>query len=118
MTNRSPKKTTPASRRSKPEIGKRVVHFISLVEHLPYVASLLREKKAARVIMGVGILVMAVGAAFFSVGWKWKIPWLVETAFVITLIGWMMVILGFAFGVVGLAAKYIPMKPGKFKLHP
>ncbi len=118
MNKRSKKKIPPASRRSKPGIGKRVADIISLVEHLPYVASLLREKKAARVIMGTGILVMAIGAAIFSIGWKWHITWLVETAFVITLIGWMMVILGFAFGVVGLLAKFIPMKPGKFKLHP
>ena len=94
-------------------MGKTVVNFIAMAENLPYGASLIQEKKVARVAMGLGIIVMAFGAAFFSVGWKLHITWLVETAFVITLIGWMMVILGFAFGVVGWVAKYIPFKPGK-----
>jgi hypothetical protein len=103
------KRKTMTSPRAKRGVGKRFYDFFSLVENLPYGASLLHEKKVARVAMGVGVLVMAAGAAIFSIGWKFHVTWLVETAFVITLIGWMMVILGFAFGVVGWAAKYVPI---------
>lgn len=81
-----------------------MVRFISFIEQLPYGATMLQEKKVARGAMGTGILVMAVGASIFSLGWWQKWTWLVETAFFITLVGWMMVILGFAFGVVGWAA--------------
>ncbi len=81
-----------------------MVNFLSLVEQIPYGASLMREKRVSRGSMGAGILVMAGGAAIFVLGWWQKWTWLVETAFFITLVGWMMVILGFAFGVVGWAA--------------
>ena len=93
--------------------GTILFNFISMMENLPYGASLIQEKRVARAGMGTGVLVMAFGAAFFSVGWKFHITWLVETAFVITLVGWMMVILGFAFGVVGWAAKHIPILKSK-----
>ncbi len=79
-----------------------------MVEHLPYGASHMTEKKAARGVMGAGIFVMVVGAAFFTVAWRARITWLGETAFAVTLIGWMMVILGFAFGVIGWAAGVFP----------
>jgi len=64
----------------------------------------MQEKRVSRGSMGAGILVMAVGASIFSLGWWQKWTGVVETAFFITLVGWMMVILGFAFGVVGWAA--------------
>jgi hypothetical protein len=94
-------------------MGKRIYNFVSMVEQLPYGASLMQEKKVARVTMGTGLLVMAVGATLFAIGWGWKLTWLVETAFVITLIGWMMVIIGFAFWVVSSFAKKFPIKQGK-----
>src|SRR5208282_4833837 len=103
-------------RPAKPGLGKRIYRFVSLVEHLPYGASLIQEKRVARGVMGVGVCVMAFGAAIFSIGWKLRVTWLVETAFFITLVGWMMVILSLAFGVVGWAAKYIPFHPGKKSL--
>ncbi len=108
--------SSPTALGSNGSLKTRLNNFISNLEHLPYAATLLQEKKFARRVMGVGVVIMAVGAAIFSVGWKLKATGWVETAFVITLIGWMMVILGFAFGVVGWAAKYIPIRPGKFRL--
>jgi hypothetical protein len=111
--NRNGKRKKAGSQLSRPGLGKRIYNFITLVENLPYGASLMQEKKVSRVAMGVGILIMAFGGVIFSVGWKWKITWVVETAFIISLIGWMMVILGFAFGVIGVAAKYVPVKGNK-----
>jgi hypothetical protein len=86
-----------------------------LIEHLPYGASRMTEKKAARGAMGLGVFVMAVGAAFFAVAWRAKLTWLGETAFTVTLIGWMMVILGFAFNVIGWAAQVFPSRARKLK---
>ncbi len=80
------------------------------MEQIPYGATMLQEKRAARGILGSGILIMAVGAAIFAVGWWGKWTWLVETAFFITLVGWIMVILGFAFGVVGWVARIFSLK--------
>ncbi len=100
-------------RQSQPGVGKRIYNFISLVEQLPYGASLMQEKKVARVAMGSGLLTMAVGASIFAFGWGLKITWLVETAFFITLIGWMILIIGFAFWVVSSFAKRFPPKPHK-----
>jgi hypothetical protein len=94
-------------------VGERVFNFVSLVEHLPYGASMMQEKRVARVAMGTGLLIMAVGASLFAIGWGWKLTWLVEIAFVITLIGWMMVIIGFAFWVVSSVAKKFPIQHGK-----
>ena len=96
------KKSAPASR---PGWGKRMVGFITILEQIPYGASMLQERRVARGVMGFGVLVMAVGSAFFALGWwqKWTV-W-VETAFFFTLAGWMMVILGFAFAAVGWAAR-------------
>jgi hypothetical protein len=94
-------------------VGERIFNFVSLVEHLPYGASMMQEKRVARVAMGTGLLIMAVGASLFAIGWGWKLTWLVEIAFVITLIGWMMVIIGFAFWVVSSFAKKFPVKQGK-----
>lgn len=74
---------------------------------------MMQEKKVARVTMGTGLLVMAVGASIFAFGWGLKITWLVETAFFITLIGWMMVIIGFAFWAVSSFAKKFPPKSTK-----
>ncbi len=93
---------------AKTGVGKRIYNFISLVEHLPYGASMMQEKRVSRVTLGTGLLVMAVGATLFAIGWGMKITWLVETAFFITLIGWMMVIIGFAFWVVSSFAKKFP----------
>jgi hypothetical protein len=91
-------------------VGERIFNFVSLVEHLPYGASMMQEKRVARVAMGTGLLVMAVGSSIFAIGWGIKLTWLVESAFVITLIGWMMVIIGFAFWVVSSFAKRFPVK--------
>ncbi len=84
-----------------------------MVEQLPYGASMMQEKKVSRVTLGTGLLVMAVGASIFAIGWGMKITWLVEAAFFITLIGWMMVIIGFAFWVVSSFAKRFPIKRAK-----
>jgi hypothetical protein len=92
-------------------VFKRFKDFVVLVEQLPYGASRLTEKRVARVVLGTGIVIMAVGAALFSVAWRARLSWLGETAFVITLIGWMMVILAFAFGLVGWAARVFPHSP-------
>jgi hypothetical protein len=100
---------------TKPGVGKRVYNFISLVEHLPYGASMMQEKRVSRVTLRTGLLVMAVGASIFAVGWSLKLTWLVETAFFITLIGWMMVIIGFAFWVVSSFAKRFPANHHKNK---
>jgi hypothetical protein len=83
---------------------QKLVDFVALIEHLPYGASWMTEKKVARAALGAGIFIMALGAALFAVAWRAKITWLGETAFAITLVGWMMVILGFAFGVIGWAS--------------
>jgi vacuolar-type H+-ATPase subunit I/STV1 len=106
-----PKKKNTTPRRSK-GLGRKVVDLFSAVEHLPYGASLMTEIKAAKMTVGMGVLNMAFGAVLFSIGWKGHIPWVAETAFVITLIGWMMVVLGFAFGVIGWTSKYLPFKKG------
>lgn len=74
---------------------------------------MMQEKRVSRVTLGTGLLVMAVGAFIFAIGWGMKITWLVETAFFITLIGWMMVIIGFAFWVVSSFAKKFPIKNRK-----
>ena len=95
---------------SKPALWERATSLFSLIEHLPYGASLIQEKKAYRGLLGLGILTMAFGAALFATGWWAKWSWLVETAFVITLVGWMMVILGSAFWVVSTLAKKFPVK--------
>ncbi len=73
----------------------------------------MQEKRVSRGSLGTGILVMALGASIFALGWWQKWAWLVETAFFITLVGWMMVILGFAFAVVGWAAHHFSSKRGK-----
>jgi len=93
-------------------LRKKIANYFSTIENLPYGASLLTEKKAAKTVVGAGILIMAFGAVLFSIGWKGHVPWVAETAFVITLIGWMMVVLGFAFGFVGWASKYLRFKTG------
>jgi hypothetical protein len=107
------KKNRAGHRSAKPGVGEKIFNFVSLVEHLPYGASMMQEKRVARVAMGTGLLIMAVGASLFAIGWGWKLTWLVEIAFVITLIGWMMVIIGFAFWVVSSFAKKFPVKQGK-----
>ncbi len=89
------------------------VRLISTLEQLPYGASFLREKEIARALMSAGSKIMAVGAAIFAIGWWDKISWLVETAFVITLVGWMMLIIGFAFWIVARLAKYMPLQRPK-----
>jgi hypothetical protein len=99
--------------RPRSRFFKKLAGFVALIEHLPYGASHMTEEKAARGAMGAGIFVMAVGAAFFAVAWRAKITWLGETAFTVTLIGWMMVILGFAFNVIGWAARVFPPKGRK-----
>ena len=86
-----------------------------MLEHLPYGASLMQEKKVSMGTMESGILIMAVGATLFAIGWASHWTWLVEIAFVLTLVGWMMVILGFAFWVVSHFAKIVPFKSMKHK---
>jgi hypothetical protein len=98
---------------SKLDLFNRAYRFLSLVEQLPYGASMMEEKKVSRGTLGLGVLVMAVGATIFAIGWTLHLNWLVEIAFVITLIGWMMVILGFAFWAVSTFAKRFPPKRGK-----
>ena len=67
----------------------------------------MREKRVALVAMGAGFLLMTVGATLFAVGWRTKLEWVVETAFGVTLIGWMLLIISFAFWVVSaFAARY------------
>jgi len=73
----------------------------------------MQERRVWRGALGTGILVMAIGAAIFAVGWRAQWTWLVETAFFVTLVGWMMVILGFAFGSVSWAARTFPLKKGR-----
>jgi hypothetical protein len=100
-------------RLSQSALWNRAYNFFSLVEQLPYGASIMQEKKVSRGILGLGVLVMAVGAAIFATGWTLHWNWLVEIAFVITLVGWMMVILGFAFWVVSHLAQRFPIKRDK-----
>jgi hypothetical protein len=76
----------------------------SLFEGLPYGASMLHEKKAALVAMGVGVLAMASGAGVFAVGWWFKLNRVVEAAFVITLVAWMLLVISSAFWIVSTAA--------------
>jgi len=91
-----------------PGVWGRLVGFMVFLEQIPYGASRLSEKRAARGVLVAGTLVMALGAALFTVGWWARLTPLVETAFIIALVGWMMVILGFAFGFVGWAAHKVP----------
>lgn len=115
MKNQGPgkiggRKPKRPSQLASPSVAKKIYNFIALIEQLPYGASLMQEKKVARVAMGTGLLIMATGSSLFSAGWWMKVNWLVETAFVITLIGWMMLIIGFAFWVVSSFAKNFPVK--------
>jgi hypothetical protein len=87
-----------------------MLDFVVFLEHLPYGASMLQEKRASRGVLGSGIVIMAVGAAVFSIGWKLHLNPVAETAFVITLVGWIMVIVGFAFWVVSTLAAKFPRK--------
>ena len=47
--------------------------------------------------MGGGVLLMALGATVFAVGWSHQFNGLEQAAFGMTLIGWMALIIGFAF---------------------
>jgi hypothetical protein len=60
--------------------------------------------------MGVGILLMAVGASVFAVGWWSKVNWLVEAAFVMTLMAWMLLVISSAFWFVSTFAGKIRKK--------
>jgi hypothetical protein len=60
------KRKTMTSPRAKRGVGKRFYDFFSLVENQPYGASLMHEKKVARVAMGVGVLVMDRRRHFFN----------------------------------------------------
>jgi len=75
-----------------------------LADGLPYGASKLHDRRMARRVMGGGVLLMAVGATVFAVGWRYKFNGLEQAAFVITLIGWMALIIGFAFWFVSTVA--------------
>jgi hypothetical protein len=88
----------------EPDAGKK--GLARLFEGLPYGATMLHEKRAALAAIGIGVLAMALGASVFAVGWWFKVAWLVETAFVITLLAWMLLVVSSAFWVVStLAAK-------------
>jgi hypothetical protein len=98
---------------TRPKAFQRLVDFFLFLEQLPFGASWLSEKRAARGVMAAGLLVMAIGGSLFAVAWRAHLTALGETAFVITLVGWMMVILGFAFAMVGWAARTFPTKKGR-----
>jgi hypothetical protein len=102
------KRIKPQRVPARPGVFKRLKNFVVLVEQLPYGASWLTEKRVARVVLAAGVIIMAFGAALFAVAWRARLSWLGEGAFVITLVGWMMVILAFAFGLVGWAARVFP----------
>jgi len=95
------------SGQTPPNFWEKSVRFIFTLEELPYGASLLIEKNIAKSIMGIGLKVMALGGMIFAGGWKIKVNWILETAFVITLVGWMMLIIGFAFWTVSGISKRI-----------
>jgi len=85
-----------------------------LVDRLPFGASMLKERKTALTGMGGGVLLMAVGASIFALGWWRKVIALVDVAFVVTLIGWMCFLVSFAFWfVTTLARKF----PNRFPKH-
>lgn len=87
-----------------------IKNTIQTLEELPYGATYLQEKRVARVGFGLGLLLMAFGAAIFSVAWsrKWAYP--LDIAFVVTLVGWMIIIISFAFWIVSSLAKRFPPK--------
>jgi hypothetical protein len=84
--------------------------LISIIGRLPYGADSNEEKWVARVAMGGGALLMATGSAFFAVAWSFKFSRLLDTAFVLTLVGWMLLIVSFAFWFVASIAKKVANK--------
>jgi len=70
----------------------------------------MQEKKIARFAIGSGVLLMAAGASIFAIGWSFKINWIVEVAFVITLIAWMELVVSTAFWFVSSVARKVPLK--------
>jgi hypothetical protein len=82
-----------------------------LADGLPYGASKLHDTQASTRVLGGGVLLMAVGATVFAVGWRFKINSLEAFAFVLTLIGWMALVIGFAFWFVTTVAKKFGKTP-------
>lgn len=77
---------------------------------IPYAAEALKETRVARRAAGGGVLCMAFGATLFALGWACKLRRLVETAFVVTLLSWMALVISFAFWFVASVAGKIPGK--------
>ena len=80
---------------------------------MPYAASRLKEKQTARALLQGGSGLMAFGGAVFAVGWWGHWNGMLEAAFIITLVGWMMVVIGFAFWVVSHAVQWMGFKSRK-----
>lgn len=93
--------------------GAKFQKLISILERLPYGASLMEEKWAAWTAVGGGALLMALGSALFSAGWWFKLNALMDAAFVVTLLGWMLLIISSAFLLVTSLARKFPGKGPK-----
>jgi hypothetical protein len=86
------------------------LRIVSILERLPYGASRLEEGLVAWTAVGSGTLLMALGSALFAVGWWRKLNALMDVAFVVTLLGWMLLIISSAFLFVTTVAKKFPGK--------
>lgn len=69
--------------------GSRRLRFLAWLKELPHATDAAQDRVEARVGLGIGLFLAAVGGLLFLLGWGRKVPWLLDSAFVTTLVGWM-----------------------------